>query len=61
MATCNVCEETLTLKRGKVFCMNCDKDETLLQIILNLEYLGLAEIVLDENEYTGNKFDGLLR
>ena len=61
MGTCNVCQEVLTLKRGKLFCMSCDEEETLAQIILNLEYLGLAEIVLDENEYTGNKFDGLLR
>jgi len=60
MATCNVCEETLTLKRGKVFCMNCDKDETLLQIILNLDYLGLAEIVLNEDKNEGHEFKGLL-
>jgi len=51
MGTCNVCQEVLTLKRGKLFCMSCDEEETLAQIILNLEYLGLAEIVIDENEY----------
>ena len=48
MNTCNVCDEVLTLKRGKIFCMKCDEEETQLQIILNLDYLGLAEIVINE-------------
>lgn len=60
MKTCNVCGSDLTLKRGKLFCMGCDQEETLAQIILNLEYLGLAEIVINENENERHKFDGLL-
>ena len=47
---CDVCDETLTLKRGKLFCMKCDVDETELQVILNLEYLGLAEITIGQRE-----------
>jgi len=47
---CEVCGEVLTLKRGKFFCMKCDDDETVLQVILNLEYLGLAEITLGQKE-----------
>jgi len=47
---CEVCDEVLTLKRGRFFCMKCDEEETEVQVILNLEYLGLAEITIGQKE-----------
>ena len=35
---------------ARLVCPECDDDETVLQVILNLEYLGLAEITLGQKE-----------